>query len=200
MTPFVTAVLAGGLGVRLGGGKPMRDFGGASLLDHAAIRARSWAAPTVLVLRSPDQAVSTGMAVIHDDPAIPGPLGGLAAALAWGREKGAQAILTAPCDMPFLPEDLPQRLGAALVPGVSAAMAASGGRRHPICTLWRPTVLEVLERRAGEGRLSLHGLADEVGAAIVSWPDAAPDPFFNINTPDDLARAETWATSAAASR
>jgi len=192
VTPFATAVLAGGRGVRLGGGKPMRNLGGATLLDHAASRARSWAAPAVLVVRSPDQAVSTGMPAIHDHPGIPGPLGGLAAALAWGRELGAKAILTLPCDMPFLPEDLPHRLGAALVPGVAAVMAASEGRRHPICALWRPTVLGDLERRAAEGRLSLHGLADEVGAAVVCWPDAVPDPFFNINTPDDFAQAEIW--------
>lgn len=195
MIPFATAVLAGGQGVRLGGGKPMRDFAGATLLDHAAARARSWGAPTVLVLRSPDQAASAGMTVIHDDPAVPGPLGGLAAALAWGREMGADAVLTLPCDMPFLPGDLPHRLNAALVSDVSAAMASSGGRRHPICALWRPSALETLRRRAAEGRLSLHGLADAVGAADVVWDDAVPDPFFNINTPDDFARAEAWATT-----
>lgn len=197
MIPFATAVLAGGQGVRLGGGKPMRDFAGATLLDHAAARARAWGAPTVLVLRSPDQAAAAGMTVIHDDPAVPGPLGGLAAALDWARGAGAQAILTLPCDMPFLPEDLPHRLNAALVAGVSAAMASSGGRRHPICALWRPSALEALRQRAAEGRLSLHGLADQVGAVDVVWADAVPDPFFNINTPDDFARAEAWAATGA---
>ena len=192
MITFGIAVLAGGQGVRIGGGKPMRDLGGMTLMDRAVHRARSWAAPSVLVLRSSDQPSSAAMTTIYDDPAIPGPLGGLAAALAWGRDQGREAVLTLPCDMPFLPADLPHRLAAALAPDVSVAMAASGDRRHPVCALWRPSALEVLRQRAAQGRLSLNGLADAAGAAVVSWDDAVPDPFFNINTPDDLVRAEAW--------
>ena len=200
MIPFATAVLAGGRGVRIGGGKPMRSLAGSTLVDHAVRRARSWDAPNVLVLRTLDQTPSTAMAVVLDDPSIPGPLGGLAAALAWGREMGAGAVLTLPCDMPFLPQDLPHRLGAALAPGVSVAMAASGGRRHPVCALWRPSVLDTLRRRAAQGRLSLNGLAEDAGAATVVWSEAEPDPFFNINAQDDLARAEAWMAAAEAGR
>lgn len=190
MTRLGVAILAGGQGSRIGGDKPMRRLDGSTLLERTKARTRSWAAPTVLVLRAPDQTPSGGLTVIYDDPTIPGPLGGLAATLTWAMTTELDAVLTVPCDMPFLPHDLPDRLRQALLPGVAVALAASDGRRHPVCALWRPAALDVLRERAGQGRLSLHGLADAMGAVEVIWSDPGHDAFFNINTEDDLARAE----------
>jgi molybdopterin-guanine dinucleotide biosynthesis protein A len=70
------------------------------------------------------------------------------------------------------------------------AVAASGGRLHPVCALWRTTAVPVLRRRADEGRLSLQGLSEAVGRVIVDWPAEDDDAFVNINTIDDLALAE----------
>jgi len=175
----------------MGGGKPVRRLAGRTLVEHAIRRAKSWDVLTVLVLRSADQAPPNGLPVIHDDAAIPGPLGGLAVALAWGEAAGLDAVLTLPCDMPFLPVDLPGRLLGAMQSGASVAVAASGGRSHPVCALWRPGVLSTLHERASCGRLSLRGVADQAGARIAVWSDDDGDPFFNINTEEDLARAES---------
>ena len=184
------AVLAGGQGSRMGGDKPQRRLGNSTLLERAVRRAESWSLPTVLVFRSPGQAPSLGQGVIYDDPTIAGPLGGLASALAWAATEGLDAVLTMPCDMPFLPEDLAGRLNAALVEDVAVAVAASDGHRHPVCALWRPEVIEALRDRARQGRLSLTGLVDAVGGIDVGWADADPDPFRNINTQAELAWAE----------
>ena len=94
-------------------------------------------------------------------------------------------MLTIPCDAPFLPEDLPERLAAAL-PGHGAALAASGGRVHPVCGLWRTDALAQLRGYAAEGRRSLIGFAETIGFAAVDWPEGA---FFNVNSPGDLAEA-----------
>lgn len=186
MIRYATAVLAGGRGERIGGGKPLRRLGDWTLLDHALARATSWPAPVVLVVREGQQGLPANISMIVDDPVAPGPLGGLAAALGWAMESGLEAVLTLPCDMPFLPDDLPSRLAAGLAPEGGMAMATSGGRRHPICGLWRCSVIEALNARAIEGRYSLHGLADQVGCAEVDWPGGDQDPFFNINTTEDL--------------
>jgi len=170
----------------MGGAKAQRRLGDLTLMEHAARRATAWHAPIVLVLRPASNVGSQGLRVIHDDPSIPGPLGGLAAALADADAAGLEAVLTAPCDMPFLPSDLAQRLRSALKAGVSVAMAETGGQRHPICALWRISVLGALRARAARGQLSLRGLADQVGAVAVNWPVEDGDPFFNINTPDEL--------------
>lgn len=163
-------ILAGGEGRRIGGGKPQRLFGGETLLDRALRIARDW---------SDDVLVATGES---DMPGIEGPLGAVAAALALGGD-----LLTIPCDMPFLPADLPERLGAGRE---AAIIAASGGRLHPVCALWRARAAEGLADYVATGRRSLHGFAEAVGYEAVAWEAKPVDPFFNINDEAELARAE----------
>lgn len=187
---IVTAILAGGAGQRIGGAKPDRQLAGSSLLAHALNAARGWGAQIVLVLREPGQVGEIHERAILDDPDIPGPLGGLAAAMAEAEAGGADRVLTLPCDMPFLPADLLIRLDRALTDAAGVAIAASDGRRHPVCALWRTSALPVLLQRANDGQLSLNGLGEAVGPVIVDWSIEHGDPFLNINTLDDLAHAE----------
>lgn len=189
MTPPVV-ILAGGEGRRIGGGKPLRVLGGRPLLDHALAAARHWSGAVAVGVRDPAQAGGAGVPLIADVPDIAGPLAGLAAAMDWAAGQGADRVLVVPCDMPFLPPDLADRLARALTPDAGAAVAASSGRLHPVCGLWRTSVRPLLEDQARAGRLSLTALAERAGAVTVDWPTAPHDPFANVNTPDDLARAE----------
>ena len=186
----VVAILAGGAGRRIGGDKPRRLLGGARLLDHALTCASGSAAPVILAARTPEQVEGFAGTVVLDAPGIEGPLAGLLSALSWAAEAGADRVLTLPCDMPFLPNDLLPRLEQALALGLGVAVAASDGRLHPVCALWRTTVVPTLVQRTGEGRLSLRGLSEAVGCAVVDWPVEGGDPFININTAGDLAAAE----------
>ena len=191
---LVVAILAGGAGRRIGGDKPRRLLGGARLLDHSLTRASGAAAPVIMVARAPEQVDGFAGTVVLDALGIDGPLAGLLSALSWAAEAGADRILTLPCDMPFLPDDLLPRLEQALAPDLGVAVAASDGRLHPVCALWRTTVVPALVRRAGEGRLSLRGLSEAVGCAVVDWPVEGGDPFININTAEDLSAAEAALT------
>lgn len=191
---LIVAILAGGAGRRIGGDKPHRLLGEARLLDRALTTARATAAPVILVVRDPGQVDGFAGTVVLDAPGIEGPLAGLLSALAWAGEAGADRVLTLPCDMPFLPDDLLMRLERALTGELGAAVAASGGRLHPVCALWRTAAMPTLVRRAGEGRLSLRGLGEAVGCAVVDWAVDGGDPFININTAGDLATAEAALT------
>lgn len=187
---LVIAILAGGAGRRIGGDKPRRRLGGTRLLDRALETVGAVAAPVIIVVREPSQVDGFAGTVVLDAPGIAGPLAGLFSALAWAADAGADRVLTLPCDMPFLPADLHPRLASALTKDVGAAVAASGGRLHPVCALWRTTVAAPLARRASEGSLSLRGLAEGVGCAVVDWPIEQDDPFININNAEDMAAAE----------
>lgn len=188
---LVVAILAGGAGRRIGGDKPRRLLGRARLLDHALTRARAASAPLLLVARTPDQVEGfAGGTVVLDSPGIEGPLAGLHSALTWAGDRGADQVLTLPCDMPFVPLDLRHRLQQALTPDLGVAVAASGGRLHPVCALWRTALVSTLARRAGNGQFSLHGLSQDVGRAVVDWSVEGGDPFVNINTAEDLASAQ----------
>lgn len=180
---LAVVILAGGEGRRIGGDKPLRRLGGRTMLERAVERARGWSDEVAIAVRKAGQVGDMGVPVLIDPPGLEGPLGGLASALRLERE----AVLTIPCDAPFLPDDLPERLAAALA-GHSAALAASGGRVHPVCALWRTDALAEVRGYAATGRRSLIGFAERVGYVAVEWPEGA---FFNVNSPEDLAEAET---------
>lgn len=186
---MAVVLLAGGEGRRIGGGKPLRLLGGRTLLARALEAAAGWSDTVAVAVRDPGQASGLGNAqLVLDDPAIEGPLGGLASALRFARGRGRDAVLTLPCDMPFLPNDLLQRLSAAMGDR-NAAIAASGGSLHPVCGLWRTAALAALPEHAASGGRSLRGFAKAVGYAEMDWPTAPADPFFNVNREEDLARA-----------
>lgn len=182
-------VLAGGQGVRIGGGKPLRHLAGRSLLSRALDHAGRWSGDVAVAVRDRGQLADGPAIVLADDAAIPGPAAGLVSALRFARARGADAVLAIAADMPFLPADLSERL-AGRIGEAAAALASSGGQLHPVCGLWRTSVLDRAPGYFAAGRRSLKGLAQTVGFVAVDWPTAAVDPFFNVNTADDLAEAE----------
>ncbi|QIK95773.1 molybdenum cofactor guanylyltransferase [Sphingomonas sp. HDW15A] len=184
------AILAGGEGRRIGGGKPVVELGSQTLLERAVERAAGWTDTVSIVLRSRDQTATGGLPQLVDRQDIEGPLGGLAAALAWANAVGAEFLLTIPCDMPFFPFDLWPRL-LDDIGEASAAIAASDGRLHPVCGLWRSDLAGLMEDYASTGRRSLKGFAEMVGFTQVDWVADPFDPFFNINSPSDLQSARS---------
>ena len=190
----LAVILAGGLARRMGGGdKPLVALGGRPLLHHILDRLR----PQVSLLAlnandDPERYQPFGLPILPDSlPGRPGPLAGILAALDWAAATGAEHVLTVPGDTPFLPLDLARRLDAAILAGASAAMAASGGRRHPIAGLWPVSAREALRRAIrDEGVRRADDWARRLGAAAVDFAIEPFDPFFNLNSPDDLAQAE----------
>ncbi|MEP3676618.1 molybdenum cofactor guanylyltransferase MobA [Sulfitobacter sp.] len=190
-------ILAGGQATRMGGGdKGLRMLGGQSLL--ARVEARL--APQVggMVLNANGDAArfdAVGLPVVADSiEGFAGPLAGVLAGLDWAAEQGADAIVTAAADTPFFPCDLvPQLLlaGEGMThPLVLAATpdATRGRARHPTFGLW-PVALRDDLRAALQGGLRKVVLwTQEHGGREALFPDE--DAFFNVNTPDDLARAE----------
>lgn len=187
--PIAIAILAGGEGRRIGGQKPSVKLGSMTLLERAAERAAGWSEQICIVVRSSDQ-LPVGIAQLTDLPDVEGPLGGLAAGLEWAEAIGARFLLTIPCDMPFLPDNLPWRL-AKEIGNASVAIAASNSRLHPVCGLWRSKLSPLIGDYVASGRRSLRGFAELAGFVEVNWLADHIDPFFNINTPSDLRSARS---------
>ena len=172
-------ILAGGEGRRLGGGKPLRMLGAATLLDRAIEKALRWSDTVAISARETSQVVDARLPVLLDPPGFHGPLAGLAAARGLERD----LVLTIPCDMPFLPDDLPARL-LAVLRGHAAAVAVAAGQIHPVCALWRRSALDGIEAYAASGKSSVIGFARSVGFASAELDASA---VANINTPGELA-------------
>lgn len=180
-------ILAGGLSSRMGGGdKGLLPLGGRSLLAHVIERVGPQCAGLALNANGdPGRFAGLGLEVLPDPvPGHPGPLAGILAAMIWAEGQGAAEVLTVPGDTPFLPLDLVARLRAAGAPSVAADAAL---RRHPVCGLW-PVAGRAALTEALAGGLRKVGVWAE-GAAVVAF-EGAPEPFFNVNRPEDLARAE----------
>jgi len=186
---IAVVILAGGKGIRMGGGKPLRLLGGRRLIDRAEAQASQWSKTVGVAVHSPAQVGVTQFPQIMDDEAVEGPLGGLAAALRFGRDWACEAVLTIAADMPFLPVDLGQRLSSE-IEFEDAAISSSGGKLHPVCGLWRVSALDALPEYLATSQRSLKGFAKAVGFRAVDWPIVPDDPFLNVNSGDDLAHAE----------
>ena len=182
-------ILAGGEGSRIGGGKPLRLLAGERLIDRALRIARGWSDVIAVAVRDPAQVERVNAPLITDEPDIGGPLAGLVAALRFTARSGRQLLLTIPADSPFLPSDLLDRL-CSEVGDSDCAIAASGGRLHPVCALWRTSAETRLEDYLTGERRSLQAFAALVGFREVEWRCDPVDPFFNINTADELDQAE----------
>lgn len=183
---LMIVILAGGESRRMGGGKPLRVLGGETLIARALRRARGWSDDVYLALRLSEQVPASGVRVLLDDPEVGGPLAGLASAARAAEANGCSHLLTLPCDMPFLPNDLVVRLSGN-IGDAGVAVAASDGQPHPVCALWAAGALREIGAYQREGRRSLKGLAERVGMVAVDWGEGA---FANVNTPEELAEAE----------
>src|SRR2546425_294695 len=77
---------------------------------------------------------------------------------------------------------------ARLDAGATIACAASGGRQHPVVALW-PVALRADLRRAltEEGVRKVGEWSARYKVGVAEWPITPVDPFFNVNTPDDVA-------------
>jgi molybdenum cofactor guanylyltransferase len=193
-------VLAGGRAQRMGGGdKPLREIGGHTILTRVIGRLESQCESLLLSANGdPLRFSSFGLPVIADGvKQHPGPLAGILAGLDWAatHRPNAQWIVSAPGDCPFLPRDLVARLRQAVsAQGAELAVAASQGRSHPVIGLWKVGLRDALrEALVVEGLRKVRDWTGRYRVATVAWPADPLDPFFNVNTAEDLAEAERLA-------
>lgn len=204
------AILAGGRSVRMGREKGLVTIGGKPMVERVIARLRPQVHRIVVSANdNPTCFSGTCLPVVADAvEGHAGPLAGLHAALRWALSEtpDARFLATVPVDTPFLPADLVARLAVPLRAGtVACAIAASGGRRHPVVGLWSVKLVGAVEDALGAGERAMTCFAEQHGSAVVDFPfteiegtgikgaktgAASIDPFFNVNTPADVETAE----------
>ncbi len=196
--PTLGLVLAGGLARRMGGGDKARiKIGGTSILDRVlACMTPQCTGVIINANGDPARFADTGLPVVADNvPDFAGPLAGILAGLDWAaaRAPASEWMVSVPGDCPFLPKDLVKRLHAArTAEGVSLACARSGEWRHPVVALWPVALREDLRRALiDESLRKIEIWTARHGIAIADWPAEPVDPFFNVNTPEDAAQAQS---------
>jgi molybdopterin-guanine dinucleotide biosynthesis protein A len=139
---------------------------------------------------------SFGLPVIPDSlPDWPGPLAGILSCLDWLADAHRECDLLLSCatDAPFIPSDLADRLlQARISENTTLAQARSSGRRHPVFGLWPVSIRQDLRTAlVDDGLRKIDDFTDRFSLAIADFVDY-PDPFSNVNRPDDIVAVEAY--------
>ena len=185
-------ILAGGASRRLDR-KPHRLLAGRPLIEHVVARAAPQVSPQWLSVNGEDLSLARlGLELVLDaDADSLGPVAGIAAGLHHASQRRVALLATFPCDGPFFPPNLVQRLREALGDSAAAAVPSYRGRIHPTFGLWvTAAALPVFANALASRHLRLREAVARSGAAIVPFDEAERDPFANLNTEADFAAAE----------
>jgi len=186
----VIAILAGGRGTRLRGGKPQARLHGRPLLSHALSAAQETGLQTIVVAKRDSPLPLISCEVLHEPPTPSHPLCGIVTALRWAEKP----VLALGCDMPFLSSRLIDRLARLRGP----AIVTLRGEPQPLLARWTPAQLPALQdalHAALPLRATISGLPAQIAPkeldqdALASFGDLE-SLCFNVNDSDDLSRAE----------
>lgn len=198
--PCTGVVLAGGAATRYGGlPKGLETVGGRRIIDRVVDALMDVTDDLLLVANDPAASQwLPGVRVQQDLVPNAGGLGGIHAAL----HHAGRPVLIVAWDMPFVPAGLLRRL-RELGDSADVAVPESGSRRgvEPLCAFYAPACLPAIEQSLADGDRRVVGFHERVRVARLPAGEVSAfgDPellFMNVNTPDDLARAETHAATA----
>lgn len=194
-------LLAGGLSRRMGGGdKGLMPLGGKPVMKHAFERLAGQTDQVIINANGdPSRFASFETTIVPDTiSGFAGPLAGVLAGMRYAQSLKIPPtfIVSAAADTPFFPTDLIERLLQAPNSNLTIVLATSNGRRHPVFGLWPVALADHLDAwlRHEENRKVLkwvdqHSWAQADFENMVFLDDEL-DPFFNINTPEEFAKAE----------
>jgi molybdopterin-guanine dinucleotide biosynthesis protein A len=182
----VGAVLAGGLGRRIGGDKAMVELDGRPLVGYPVAALRAVLADVAIVARAdtllPAAVTRETPVWTEPDGAARHPACGIGHAL---RCAAGRPVVVVAGDMPLLGAELLRALAFTDAGGAPALVPRAGGRLQPLCARYERAALAPLERFEEGARMT--DLAQALGPAILEWPDERP--FLSVNAPEDVLSA-----------
>lgn len=189
-------ILAGGRGLRMGRDKTALKLGGSTLLLRAVERVRlAGGEPLVIGPRRRPEEVGGSRQVDENEQAAPhggapGPLLALRCGLA---ACGTTRALALACDVPFVPVALLRYL-VEETERYDAVVPRAAGELQVLTAAYRSSCVEAIDRELARGRRAVHAFLASVRVRVLEAEEIRPfggeDTLLNVNTPEDLARAE----------
>lgn len=186
-------ILAGGQATRLGGGdKCLRRVGSDRLIDIVMARLAPQVGPMILNANGDaDRFDEFGLPVVPDSVSgFVGPLAGVLAGMDWAADQGFEDIISVAADTPFFPTDLVARLKEQGPLALAATKEGDKVYRQPTFGLWPVALRDDLRAALNDGLRKVVIWTDSHNAGQAVWDVGGFDPFFNINTPQDIELAE----------
>ena len=187
-------VLAGGKSQRFGEDKSQVMLEGKLLIDYILSEISSEFREILVVSNNKiDFKNSEKISIIEDFKKGLGPLGGVLSAMKWVKEnnKNYEWVSTFPADTPFFKKEILQKFYKEIeIEKSRLFFIKSNKTRHNIFGLWSIDLLDKLEEDLNRGDRKVELWANSVGVKVIDMEFKSIDPFFNINTKQDLEKAK----------
>ena len=191
---ILAVVLAGGKSQRFGKDKSQIRFKGKMLIDHILSEIVDEFNETLIVVNKPiNFTKSKKISLTKDFKEGLGPLGGVLSAMKWikNNNKKYNWISTFPIDTPFFTKkELKKFYEKINIKESKLFFVKSKNTRHNIFGLWSLDLLKQLEKDLSVGERKVETWANSIGVNVINIDYKNIDPFFNINTKEDLEKAE----------
>ncbi|MCF6320662.1 MAG: molybdenum cofactor guanylyltransferase MobA [Rhizobiaceae bacterium] len=208
-TSIIGGILAGGLSRRMNGlEKSLIKLDGIPLIKRAALRLKPQVANLVINANGdPTRFSSLGFEVVADIiEGYAGPLAGIHSLLSFIEQTSPEIthVATVAADTPFFPEDFVKKCIEQIQDHdekTKIVLATSNQNRHPVFGLWPVALLQpltdFLEREQTRKVMAFVNMHPHsfVDFSHEAGDNSHFDPFFNINSPDDLTTAQTYCTT-----
>jgi len=187
-------ILAGGLNTRFDGlPKALIKVGGQTILERIYNVFEKLFDEIILVTNEPLLYLDWDVRIVTDLFPVRSSLTGVHTGLFYANRP--YAFFTA-CDTPFLKKELVETVIQAMLPGFDVAMPATSAGLEPLCAVYSKRCLEAVARNIRRDKLKIQRVFRKsrlltIPETVLQTADAHSDSFFNVNTPADLARAET---------
>jgi len=198
----LAVLLAGGRSTRYGSPKALVEVGGRSILDRGLATLDAIGGEAVIVTNDPELYASAGRPTRPDVRPGTGVLGGILTAIEWASELGRDAAVVLACDMPFVSAGLLRRLLAdAAADRVSIPESEGPRGMEPLCAVYGVACAGPIGRALDRGERAILSFFADVDVrrlplAAVRRCGEPERMFFNVNRPEERARAERLARSA----
>ena len=187
-------VLAGGKSQRFGEDKSQLKLNGKLLIDYILSEIIDEFKEILIVSNNQIKYKNyKNISLINDLKKDQGPLGGVLSAMKWAKEKNDKYkwISTFPVDTPFFKKDILQKFLSEIDSEESKLFfIKSNNTRHNIFGIWSIDLMKKLEHDLNEGQRKVEVWANSVGVKVINMEFINKDPFFNINTKEDLEKAK----------
>ena len=188
------AVLAGGKSQRFGEDKSQVKLNGKFLIDYILSEIIDEFKEILIVSNKQIKFKNyENISLINDFKKDQGPLGGVLSAMKWAKEKNNKYewISTFPVDTPFFKKEILQKFLSEINSEESKLFfIKSNNTRHNIFGIWSIDLMKKLEDDLNEGQRKVEVWANSVGVKVINMEFINKDPFFNINTKEDLEKAK----------
>ncbi len=185
-------ILAGGQNKRMGKDKALIEIGGKRVIEWVYKTLEQVCNEIIVVANMPLKFLHLPVRIVTDIIPYQGPLGGIFTGLFYTTEFPAVVLA---CDLPFVSASFLNFLFSQWEDKLDALIPQTPDGHQPLCALYGKDSLPVFESQLKRGDLRLYQALRKVrkrylSPELVSSADPSGLNFFNLNTPQDLARAQ----------